>query len=239
MRVRLLCLIALCACATEKAAEAPKPPPGPTPEEQAKLAEAAKLKAEAEARSKLPMPPGLDEAAMDLGADPCTDFYQYACGGWMKTTEIPADRPLYSRGFVAIMDRNEQVEKQILEDAAAGKLGDAPYAKQLSDYFSSCIDEPKLEKALPEVQKFINHDNQPKNAKELAKMVGELHAKGANPLFGFGAMQDLKNSNEVIAGLDQGGLGLPDRDYYLDDKDPKKVAARQAYLPYIKQILTI
>src|SRR5205823_4250534 len=129
------------------------------------------LKAEQEARARLPMPPGLDEAAMDPSADPCADFYQYACGGWMKTTEIPADRPLYTRGFVAILERNELVEKQILEDAVAGKLKDEPYAKQLGDYYATCLDEPKLEKSLPEAQKFINHYNQPKNAKELAKVV--------------------------------------------------------------------
>ncbi len=121
MRMRVFTLVLFCACATEKVAEAPQPA-GPSPEEQAKQQADAQLKAEAEARAKLPVPPGLDEQAMDPTANPCDDFYQYACGGWVKTTEIPADRPLYSRGFVAILDRNEAVERQILEDAAAGKL---------------------------------------------------------------------------------------------------------------------
>lgn len=243
MRTHLavLSFAVLAGCATQQPAQQQTPPPaqqGPTPEQQAEQDAANKYKAEMEARAKLPMPPGLDEAAMDASADPCSDFYQYACGGWVKTTEIPADRPLYTRGFVAILERNELVEKQILEDAVAGKLKDEPYAKQLSDFYSTCMDEPKLEKGLAEVQKFASKYNAPKNPKDVAKVVGELHAKGAPVLFDFGAMQDLKNSNEVIAGLDQGGLGLPDRDYYLDEKDPKKVAARQAYQPYIEQMLT-
>ncbi len=173
--------------------------------------------------SSKPMPPGLDEAVLDATANPCEDFYQYACGGWMAKTEIPADRPLYSRGFVAIQERNEQLLKTILEEAAAQKLPTGtPFAAQLGDYYATCTDEAGLERALPEVKKLMDQVAKVKDAKSLAQSVGTLHAVGFDAFFDVSAIQDLKNSTEVVASFDQGGLGLPDRDYYFDD-DKKTV----------------
>lgn len=179
-----------------------------------------------------PMPAGLDDTAMDVKADPCTDFYQFACGGWMATTEIPADRPIYSRGFVSIQERNEQLLKTILDEAAANGLpAGTPFAKQLGDYYATCVDEPALEKALPEVKKFIDQVAKVKDARSLATSVGTLHAGGYRAFFEIGAIQDLKKSTEVIAMLDQSGLGLPDRDYYVDE-DKKNV--RELYKSHVE-----
>ncbi len=231
MRIRpLLCFLALAACATPKAEEKSEttlevtPPPPKTA---------------APKREALPLPPGLDEAALDLTADPCSDFYQYACGSWMKTTQIPDDRALTSRGFIAIADRNELVVKSILEDAAALKLPEgAVYQQQMGDYWSSCMDEPKFENNLKDLQAFAKKLTAPKNPKELAKAIGDLHAVGVNALFLPGAIQDLKNSTEMIGGLEQGGLGLPDRDYYLDE-DAKKKSVREAYAAFVENIFTL
>lgn len=226
MRTTLLVfLMALPGCASKQAAD---PRPTAPAKEVATAPEPPRLVIDA----TKPMPPGLDEAAMDPAADPCGDFYQYACGGWMAKTEIPADRPLYSRGFVSILERNEQLQKTILEEAAANRLpAGTPFAKQLGDYYATCTDEAALEKALPEVKKFLEQYAKVKDPKSLAASVGALHAAGFNPFFEVGAIQDLKKSSEVIAGFDQAGLGLPDRDYYFDE-DKKPV--REQYRAHVE-----
>jgi endothelin-converting enzyme/putative endopeptidase len=157
----------------------------------------------------------------------------------MAKAEIPADRSLNSRGFVAIIDRNEESLKGILQEAADNKLpANTPFAKQMGDAFASCVDEPALEKSLPEVKKFIAANTNLKNAADLAKAVGTLHASGYNPFFSIGSQQDLKVATEVILGLDQGGLGLPDRDYYFDESERMK-GIRDNYLAYIEKLFTL
>jgi len=190
-----------------------------------------------------PLPAGLDEASIDPSADPCSDFYQYACGGWLAKHEIPAEKAGYSSGFATIADRNELLLKQLLEDAAAGKLPkETPFAKQMSDYFGTCMNEAKLETALPEAKKLIDSVANVKNANDLAKSIGMLHAAGIAPFFAAHGDQDLKNAAEVVLHLEQGGLGLPDRDYYIDEDgkpDQKKADIRASYLAYVAQMLEL
>jgi endothelin-converting enzyme/putative endopeptidase len=206
-----------------KAEPAPPPPP-PAPAKMAKPG---------------PLPAGLDEAAMDWQMSPCEDFYRFACGGWMDKTEIPADRSSYSRGFITILERNELLLKDILERAAAGKLKkDQPFAKQLGDYWSTCMDDKGLDASLPEVKKQLAAFKNVKDGKALAKVAGKLHAQGIAPLFDFSSMQDLKDASLVVGGLSEGGLGLPDRDYYVLD-DEKTKAVRDAYAAHVQKMFEL
>jgi putative endopeptidase len=190
------------------------------------------------AAAKKPMPPGLDESAMDPTTDPCTDFYQYACGGWMAATRIPEDQALFSRGFMSITQANELKLKAIGEDAAQGRLREGtPFAKQLGDYYGSCVDEPKLEDGASQLKRLLD-GYKLESQKELPATLGGFHRVGWYPFFDIDSIQDFKKSTEMIGGLDQAGLGLPDRDYYLrDDEGTRKV--RGHYLDYMKAMFAL
>ncbi len=183
-----------------------------------------------------PMPAGLDAVALDPSATPCDDFYQFACGGWLKATPIPPDRSTWGRGFNVIEERNEQILKEILESIADGKAPQGtPYATQLGDYYATCMDESKLESALPEIRTALRRIDRLATSKQVAAEVARLHDAGANVLFGYGSAQDYKDATQVIGMVDQGGLGLPDRDYYLSDA-PKMKEIRDGYRAYVAQM---
>ncbi|QRO00929.1 M13 family metallopeptidase [Archangium violaceum] len=226
MRKALLAACCLLASACKTAEPAPQPPQ-PTPEQPAPAPEAK------------PLPPGLDGAAINDKADPCEDFYEYACGNWVKTAEIPADRPRWSRGFDTIAARNEDLLRDILEAAAKGKAPEGtPHARKLGDFYGACMDEAQLEASLPGLKAQLTKLTAVKNAKELAQVVGTLHAQSVFPLFRFGSNTDLKDATQVIGEVDQGGLGLPDRDYYVKD-DEKSKALRAAYVEHMKNIFVL
>lgn len=187
--------------------------------------------------STAPLPAGLDDAALDRSVNPCDDFYAFACGGWMKATEIPADRSSTSRGFVAILERNELLMKDLLERAAAGKIpGDD--GKKLGDHWSTCMDEPKLEGSLKILQAEQKAYAGIANGKQLAVALAKLHLEGKNAVFNMGAMQDLKDSQLLVMGIFEGGLGLPDRDYYLVD-DEKTAKVKNLYSAHIEKMLVL
>ena len=182
---------------------------------------------------------GIDESIIDRSVKPCDDFYRFACGGWLTRTQIPADRPTWSRGFSEIHERNQSVLRQILQDAAAGKGATDPTTKKLGDFYAACMAEDRIEgTAKAELAALLAPIDKIKTLNDLAKEVARQHLGIGDALFHFGSQQDFKDASRVIGSLDQGGLGLPDRDYYLKT-DEKSETLRKEYLAHVERMLTL
>jgi putative endopeptidase len=189
------------------------------------------------AQSSSSQPAGSLET-IDKTVDPCVDFYQYACGNWLKTTEIPPDQTSWG-SFVDIEERNSSAMREILEKAAAGGAGRDAITQKIGDYYGSCIDESAanahgVDPLRPELKRIANA----KDKAALIEAVARVQLLGPNPLFNFYSAPDLHSANDVIAYIDQGGLSLPDRDYYLKD-DPKMAAARKSLVEYATQLFAL
>jgi putative endopeptidase len=176
-------------------------------------------------------------AFLDKTADPCNNFYQYACGGWRAKNPVPADYARWGR-FEELLERNQKVLREILEaSAAASSRG--PIDQKIGDYYASCMDEAAIEKkSLTPLKPELDRIEALKSVSGLPALVARLHALGANALFRFGSQPDIKNSTQNIAVAVQGGLGLPDRDYYLN-QDPRSVELRAKYLAHVRKMFEL
>lgn len=192
---------------------------------------------------------GLDPAALDKNADPCEDFFQFACGGWIAKTEIQPDLPIAMRSFVDIELQNEAYLHDVLEKAAKGaKESASPSAgarsnaaqsieKQVGDYYAACMNETAIEKAgLAPVKPLLAQIAKVKDSKSLSAAVSFLATHNVQTLFSFGPTEDFADVTKMIGSIDQAGLGLPDRDYYLVDDDKNNVL-RAAYTEYLAALL--
>jgi putative endopeptidase len=181
-------------------------------------------------------PPVLDVTSLDPSVDPCTDFFTYACGGWLKKNPIPPDKTSWG-ATNKLWDDNKLLLRQILEGAAAGGPAREPVKQKIGDYYADCMDEKAIESAgASPLKDGLERIGRMRSKRDIARVAAGM--PGLSVPFAFVSDQDYKNSSQVIAELDQGGLGLPDRDYYLKT-DAKSVELRQAYVAHVQKIFEL
>src|SRR5258708_9489515 len=182
--------------------------------------------------------PSFDPTAMDKTADPCVDFYQYSCGGWRKNNPIPSDQAVWGR-FNELAERNRAILRDILEEAAKPGSTRTANDKKTGDYYASCMDEAAINaKGNAALKPEFDRINALKSKADVPALIAHLHSEGIDALFGVGAEADFKNAKEVIAQAAQGGLSLPERDYYLRT-DAKSVELQKGYVQHVTNMFKL
>ena len=180
--------------------------------------------------------PALDFTSMDRSTDPCVDFFKYSCGGWMKNNPIPPDQSSWDT-YSKMQDENLGRLREILAAASAPDSNRNAATQKIGDYYASCIDEKAIEskgaKPLkPDMERIAAIASKAEIASTAAAMIDD------NILFRFGSTQDFRDASQMIAEADQGGLGLPDRDYYVKD-DQKSVDLRKTYVTHVQKMFEL
>jgi putative endopeptidase len=210
-----IALAILCACRVEPATPPPAAAAGPSAEAQASSAEVL--------------------AVMDETADPCSDFYRYACGQWIDETQMPADQSRYGR-FHVLRERNQEILRDILSSLPPAGQGSSEEAK-LQSFWSSCMDEAAIEShGIEPLADPLGQIAAVKDVASALEMAGRLRGHGVETLLSWHVGPDYKEPDLNVAHLSQGGLGLPDREYYLR-KGEESDALRAAYLEHVTTML--
>jgi putative endopeptidase len=180
--------------------------------------------------------PALDVTSMDRSVDPCVDFFAYSCGGWIKNNPIPPDQSSWDT-YSKMQDDNVARLRGILEAASAPDPDRNAVNQKIGDYYASCMDEKAInakgaDPLKPELDRIAGIHSKSELADAAAAMVDD------NVLFRFESIQDFRDANQVIANADQGGLGLPDRDYYTKD-DAKSEELRRQYVAHVEKMFVL
>jgi putative endopeptidase len=182
---------------------------------------------------------GFDVASLDRSVSACQDFNQFANGGWTERNPVPAAYSRWGR-FEQLNAGNLEVLHGILEGLVKRKdLARGSNEQKVADFYASCMDEPSIERAgLTPLAPELKRIEEIKSLAGIEAETARLHQHSIPVLFGFGASQDFKNSRQVIATAVQGGLGLPDRDYYTND-DERSKQIRDEYVKHMAKMFVL
>jgi len=181
---------------------------------------------------------GFDTANLDTTCKPCDDFYQFAMGGWMKANPIPPEYSSWGT-FTQLADKNQQNLRQILDDAVNAKARPGSNEQKIGDFYASCMDLTAIDAAgtkplEPELARIAGINS----VADVQAETERLQTRGVGALFRFAANQDAKDSTRVIGAAFQGGLGLPEREYYLKEDDKSK-QLREAYTKHVAKMFEL
>ncbi len=200
----------------------------------------AALAAQDKPITTFPYTPSLDVPSMDRNADPCVNFYQYSCGGWIRNNPIPPDQSRWDV-YSKLDNDNKQYLWGLLQQAAQGGASRTPNQQKIGDFFGACMDEAAVEKAgAAPLQPALAAIAALKSVRDLAPLLAREHlaTQGSGLFFGFGSDQDFADASRVIMSAGAGGLGLPDRDYYTKT-DAKSEEIRQKYVAHVAAMLEL
>jgi putative endopeptidase len=200
-------------------------------------------------QSSIVTPDHFDLKEVDTSVDPCVDFYEYACKKWQATNPIPPDQASWSHGAKLVL-WNQHVLLDLLEKAAVNDPKRNPVQQKIGDYYSSCMEEAAINtKGIAVLKPELDRINRLHSKNELAGEISHLHEitfaldestdSGAKTVaFGFASQQDFDDASKVVAFADQGGLGLPDRDYYLKE-DAESAETRKQYQAHVQKMFQL
>jgi endothelin-converting enzyme/putative endopeptidase len=181
---------------------------------------------------------GIDLGAMDPSIAPCANFYQYACGQWRARNPIPADRARWGR-FDELAQNNLVVEREILEKSAVPTPNRSILDQKVGDLYASCMDEAAIDrKGVTPIRPELDEIGALRSKDQLASVLAKLGKLGIGAVFRFSAQPDYKDASVNVADIDQGGISLPDRDYYVKS-DAASVDIRAKYEQHLTNMFNL